>query len=92
MKVTKLDRRHAGKIAFDYFITPDKTNAQENPLTIHKWRVWCWENLGPGAERDVAVRLYMNDNPLRFAWDTEHGHHRLYLKEEDLTFFKLKWG
>jgi hypothetical protein len=92
MKVTKLDRRHAGITAFDYYVMPTETNRWENPLKMHEWRVWCWENLGPGAERDVAVRLYMNDNPLKWAWDTDHGHCRLYLLEEDLTFFKLKWG
>ena len=92
MKITKLDRRHAGKVAFDYFVTPNKVNLWENPLTMHEWRVWCWENLGPGAERDLAVRLQMNHAPVQWAWDTEHGHCRLYLLEKDLTFFKLKWG
>ena len=92
MKVTKLDRRHSGITAFDYYVTPAEKNLWENPITMHHWRIWCWENLGPGAERDIAVRLHMNDKPLGWAWDTEHGHCRLYLKEANLVFFKLKWA
>ena len=92
MKITKLDRRHSGKMAFDYFISPTETDNWKNPMKIHEWRLWCWDNLGPGAERDVAVRLHMNGKPLQWAWDTEFGHCRLYMKEEYVTFFKLKWG
>jgi hypothetical protein len=79
-------------MAFDYYVMPEEKALWGNPLKMHEWRVWCWENLGPGAERDIAVRLYMNDTPLRWAWDTEHNNYRLYLKEADLTFFKLKWS
>jgi hypothetical protein len=92
MKITKLDRRHSGKMAFDYYVSPTETDRWRNPMKIHEWRVWCWETFGPGSERDVAVRLHMNGRPLKWAWDTDNGNCRLYLTEDDLVIFKLKWA
>jgi hypothetical protein len=91
MRITKLDRRHNGNQAFTHYVNP-AIRFPDNMSKLHEWRVWCWENFGPGAERDVAIRLAIANQPLKWAWDTEHGNCRLYLNETELTFFKLKWG
>ena len=90
MKIQKLDRRHTGKIAFKYYVSTT-VKFPDNTAELHSWRVWCWENFGPGAERDLAVRLCLSSTPVRWAWYTEHGHNRLYFNEAELVFFKLKW-
>lgn len=92
-KVQKLDRRHSGKLLFKYYITPSGVPGDfaGKKRTLHNWRSWCWEQFGPGAERDTALIL-RNENEWRWAWDTEHGNIRLYLKGDDeLSWFGLKW-
>jgi hypothetical protein len=89
-RIQKLDKRHAGRLSFAYFVEPDAT-AYDKLVVLQQWREWCWENFGAGCERDLAFRL-RDSHTLRWGWDTEHGHCRLYLTEDALTFFKLKWS
>lgn len=53
---------------------------------LHPVRIWLWENYGPSLELQAA-----RDPELKWSWDTDHDNRRLYLKEDVLVLFKLKW-
>jgi len=89
-RIQKLDRRHSGRESFQYYIEPDAT-AYDKLIVLQQWREWCWANFGPGCERDLAYRL-KKSHQLKWGWQTDHNECRLYLTEESLTFFKLRWS
>jgi hypothetical protein len=87
-KITKLDRRHSGSHWYKYSVSPVVTldKVRQTQLLIEA-RNWMWATYGPSAE----LGAYTKD--LVWAWDTEHGNRRIYLKsDEEMTFFKLKYG
>ena len=106
LKVTKTDRRHSANHIFQYYVEPEYglPSGRDGRIELFKeLRVWCWEMFGPGCERDfVVVRPVpvgedgqcRMDSVERWAWLTtsyEKQELRIYLKEEAMTFFKLKW-
>jgi len=93
-KVIKLDKRYSGYTRFAYLIEPVTRDVYQSRQQINDWRDWCWSTFGPGMERDWAcAMLHINKIPNAiWAWDTEHGNKRIYLKSNaELVLFKLKW-
>jgi len=92
-RIQKLDRRHGGRPIFQYLAEPiGSSNYIEKYRNLQSWREWCWEMFGPGAERDIAVSLAHSDSKyFKWGWQTDHHECRLYLTEDALTLFKLKW-
>ena len=85
-KITKLDRRHNGWGRYKYSIVPDTYNKIEGHQLLNDLREWCWATYGPGAE------LVWSKKDAKWAWDTEHGNRRIYLRSDaELTFFNLKY-
>jgi hypothetical protein len=85
--VTKLDRRHNGHTEFKYSISPTPRDYIESRRLLTELRIWCWTTFGPSSE------LGWSETPQLWAWDTEHGNKRIYLKSDaEMTFFKLKFG
>ena len=98
MKIQKLDGRHAGVHLFTHYICPTSalptygsSYAGDREL-LQKWRVWCWEHLGPGCERDYAYQQVLLKTPVKWAWETDRNQCRLYLTDEAMTLFMLKWA
>jgi hypothetical protein len=86
-KITKLDRRHNGHSWYKYYITPSTFDYQESRQLLTDLRNWCWTTYGPSSE------LGWNKAGSIWAWDTEHGNKRIYLKSDaEMTLFKLKYG
>lgn len=89
-KAKKLDKRFSGSYMFKYYAEPDG-NLPVRYWEMQLWREWCWEQFGPGTERDTALRS-RHERDWRWAWDTEHGNCRIYFKgDEELSWFTLKW-
>ena len=84
--IDKLDRRFNGFGKYSHKIEFYGYDKKEARKQMHELRVWLWENYGPGAELNIAPRL-----GLKWAWDTENGNCRLYINEDILTFYRLKF-
>ena len=86
-KVTKLDRRHNGYSFYKYSISPIERDYIKSRQDLIELRNCCWETYGPGAE----IGWIQNNNT--WAWDTEHGNKRLYVKSDtELIFLELKFN
>lgn len=91
IKLTKLDKRHAGTKYFKYRALVDGVR----DVRVKKFlelRQWCWNTWGPSSERDFAVV----EQPTHWAWHT--GRDILYdplhiylVADQDAAFFKLRW-
>ena len=93
-RVTKLDKRYSGHTRFEYLVEPKSRDVYQSRQQINDWRDWCWATFGAGMERDWAcAMLHINKiSDAIWAWDTEHGNKRLYLKSTaELVLFQLKW-
>lgn len=87
MKLQKLDRRYGGYERFSHRVEFYGRNAQPQ----HQWiktRNWLWQQFGPSAELALAREPYFGEQP-KWAWDGEKS--AIYLKEEALALFLLKW-
>jgi hypothetical protein len=84
----KLDGRHSAHRDFSHraeiFGPWDERRTQFVEI-----RDWCWENFGPGIERELR-----DQKPeAKWAWhisESPSGYY-IYLKDEMLTYFSLKW-
>lgn len=95
IKLIRLDRRmngfgrysHRADIKFD----SSSTNGYvAQATTLYKIREWLWNKYGAGCELIIAARMSIKTGSYpEWAWDTEHGHMRIYLKEAALTEFLL---
>ena len=87
-RVFKLDRRHTGYQQFSHYIEP------ANKLAFLELRNWCWQQFGPGMERDWAIDLGNGTYSVsRWAWYTEFKHQRIYFTgSAELTAFLLVWA
>jgi hypothetical protein len=86
-KVTKLDKRHNGYTWYKYYINPESRDFWQSRAEVTEIRNWFWATYGPASE------LGWNAKGDIWAWDTEHGNKRIYLKsDEELTLFTLKFG
>ena len=84
-KITKLDRRHNGWGRYKYSVSPTVVNHIEGHQLLNDLREWCWSTYGPGAE------IGWSKKDAKWAWDTEHGNRRIYVNEDILIMFKLKF-
>ena len=98
--IQRVDRRFSGYGYFKYIIMPTYQHGNvawmytTSRLQMQEWREWCRATFGEGMERDWACGLmYQNKIPTQlWAWDTDHGNKRLYLKgDEELMLFELKF-
>jgi hypothetical protein len=88
-RLTKLDRRYNGYGVYDYVVEPGWVNIKRGrPATFIQWRAWAWETFGAGCELELVKDM---ETKPKWAWFTEFNHLRLYLTEESLTLFKLRW-
>lgn len=85
-QITQLDRRHNGHLEYKYMVSPVFRDYHESRRMLTELRNWCWATYGPGAE------LVWSKKDAKWAWDTEHGNRRIYLRSDaELTFFNLKY-
>ena len=62
-------------------------------------RVWLWENYGPGIERELAWTIRLPEfttedfiaQPIKWAWYVDDRTYYIYLKDEVVTHFSLKY-
>ena len=86
-KITKLDRRHNGRSWYKYSVSPNTIDHLRGGELLNAIRNWCWDTYGPSSEMGYLTK------DLAWAWDTEHGNKRIYLKgDAELTLFKLKFS
>jgi hypothetical protein len=104
-KVTKTDRRHNGHNIMKYIVEADHGGPSDFKIDRINWfkdmRTWFSENYGPGCELKWVTVRPVDAGPdgecsmearERWAWDTEFGNMRLYLKSDaEMTFFTLKY-
>lgn len=89
MKLTKLDKRYDGNERFTHRVEFRGGNRSQ---TLTQWvntRNWLWEQYGPSAELFLARPEFFNDVQPKWAWDSEKS--AIYLQQEALTMFLLKW-
>ena len=85
-RVTKLDKRHNGYNFYKYSISPNTVDRIKGGELLIEVRNWLWATYGPSAEIGLTRQGSI------WAWDTEFGHRRLYIKsDEELTLFRLKF-
>lgn len=86
-KVTRLDRRHTGYSFYAYSIAPTVRTMPETADLLVELRNWCWSTYGASAE------IHYTRRGSTWAWDTEHGRKRIYLKsDQELALFMLKFA
>ena len=86
-QITQLDRRHNGHLEYKYMVSPVFRDYHESRRMLTELRNWCWATYGPGSD------LGWPGTSKIWAWDTDHGNKRIYLKgDEELTMFKLRFS
>lgn len=72
---------------YKYSVSPITIDHIRSAELLNAVRNWMWTTYGPSAEMGYTTKN------LVWAWDTEHGNRRIYLKSDaELTLFKLKFG
>lgn len=99
MKITKLDRRHAGFNHWKYHISmPYHGQIIVNKMKFLEMRVWCWDTWGPSKELDeyTASDIFDGINCSNEYWcwlSDKHGRRRIYLRDDpELEVFVLRWS
>ena len=88
-KVKRLTRQYNGHRHFKYLIQPTDVNQIITRQQIAEWREWCWATWGPSRELLWAINGALD---VVWAWDTDNGNKRIYLKSDaELVLFQLKW-
>jgi len=88
-KVKRLTRQYNGYGHFKYVVQPKAFDQIVNRQQVSEWREWCWTMWGPGRELSWSIT---GTPGAVWAWDTEHGNKRIYLKSDaELILFQLKW-
>lgn len=89
-RITKLDRRMNGYGMWTHRIVPIDL------ADMLRLREWLWENYGPGAEWSWARWTHRDScewsNPYVWAWQTDHGYRRIFVNQEILSHFILKFS
>ena len=98
-KIVKMDRRHTGHELFKHYINYNvyvRSGRQSaahsmstNELNFLRARVWFWEKFGPSGELGKTSQAKMINDPLEWAWQSDHNLLRIYVTEEALAFFML---
>ena len=100
-KIKKTDSRYNGHRHFKYII--DYGGKYGDSLTFQIHRNWWFEGFGSSCEIEAwqrhyernAVALALNDTIIAktWAWNTEFGNRKIYVKDDDtLSFFVLKFS
>ena len=92
LQLEKLDGRHSLNSVFNYrvrFVGNDSISAFVNA------RIWLTESYGHGLERElvwITTPVYKYDVPqISWAWHNDDSGRYIYLKEELLSHFSLKY-
>lgn len=98
-KIKKLDARFNGYPTFSHVIEPVNPDRyayhmihQARIKTFLEIREWFWTTFGPSREILFVQSHDPTTNDLGWAWDSEHHHLRIYVKEKELNWFLLKWS
>ena len=99
MKIEELDKRHSGHTLFSHRVKIEPTDSSvfgSRERRFLEIRNWCWEQFGPGAERDLAWCSTTDSIPRYiWAWHIDPANNSkmyIYLQGEAMTLFSLKWG
>jgi hypothetical protein len=88
----RLDGRHSGYSSFDRraWLQGPRSESKRNFAQMLEW---CWNTWGPGMERDLVYRN--QDGTVKYSWawhiDQRHGSMYIYLRNDLLPVFLLKW-
>jgi hypothetical protein len=86
-KITRLDRRHNGYQWYQYSVSPNTVDRIVGTYLLNDARNWMWATYGPSSELNWTTKEKV------WAWDTEHGKQRIYIKSDaELALFQLKFG
>jgi hypothetical protein len=98
MKIEVLDKRHAGHSVFTHRVKIEAEDSSVYAARERRFieiRNWCWENFGPGCERDLAHYSSAGGTPAyNWGWHIDAANSSklyIYLKGEAMTLFSLKW-
>lgn len=92
MQLTKLDRRFDGNDRFSHrvqFLSYSAATRVHTQQTWIKVRNWLWTQFGPSAELGLARPYNFQGQQPKWAWDSDKS--AIYLKDEALAMFLLKW-
>ncbi len=92
MYLTKLDRRFDGNDRFTHRVEFRGHGAEARKRVQIVWvksRNWLWQQFGPSAELNLARDWVFEGQQPKWAWDANKS--AIYLKEEALAMFLLKW-
>jgi hypothetical protein len=91
----KLDGRHALNSFFGHRA---KMVGMDNAPNFVEIRNWLWENHGPGIERELvwmlkyhATKGTISPFKAEWAWHVDDRKFYIYMKDEVLTHFTLRW-
>lgn len=91
IKIEKLDGRHALNELFTHRVNI-KSNEAPDVIKFIEIRNWLWEQYGPGLEHETAWTMhYFEEVKARWAWRIDNQKFYIYLKEDVLTHFSLKY-
>jgi hypothetical protein len=89
IKLEKLDNRHSLNTFFTHRI---KMFGDDKTLQWVEMRNWMWEQYGPGLEYETVWLLKYNPKlQCKWAWRVNDSYYYIYLKDEMLTHFSLKY-
>lgn len=93
-RVIRLDRRYNGHLKFKYAIDTAVIPRLEQQRVFQALREWAWATYGPSMELGwVLEQSNYNETEPIWAWETDYGKKRLYLKgDAELTFWQLKFN
>ena len=87
--VKRLTRQYNGYDSYKYVIQPVRCSETVARDLLSHWRAWCWTTWGPG--RELLWSITTTPGAV-WAWDSDHGNKRIYLKSDaELVLFELKF-
>lgn len=92
MNIQKLDRRHTGHDRFTHRVQFLGYGAVARIHKQQQWitaRNWLWQQFGPSAELALARPELFDHNQPVWAWESDKS--SLYLRDQALAMFLLKW-
>lgn len=90
LQLERLDGRHNASRVYTHRVWIQGMSHDRKQSYI-QLREWCWENFGPGCERDLIWYNKSSTYRWAFHFDQKSEAPYIYLKEEVLTAFMLKW-
>lgn len=77
--------------------TPSTLHLKPNFTHFFEIREWLWESYGPSKELKHWIKHHRENciegtsHNVNWCWDTEYYEYRIYLSEDALTSFTLRW-